>query len=124
LYESTVEQLIAVSASACASNPHRITRLVAPASVTVGPLFAHLADVELATIASHAWLHAFGVPPGMAARPMMQIGEGPSVGLIVLDREPNAIVAEALVSATLDVDCACILKSALDNCLTRPFRTG
>ena len=44
---------------------------------TVGALFAHLAGMELATVASHAWLHAFGVPRGLAVRPMVQHGKGP-----------------------------------------------
>ena len=38
---------------------------------TVGTLFAHLAGMELATVASHTWLYAFGVPQGLAARPMV-----------------------------------------------------
>jgi hypothetical protein len=48
---------------------------------TVGALFAHLAGLELATVASHTWLYAFGVPPGLAARPMVQSTEGAAVGL-------------------------------------------
>jgi DNA-binding transcriptional LysR family regulator len=91
---------------------------------TVGALFAHLADLELATVASHTWLHAFGVPVGLAARPMVQYGAGPAVGLIVLDREPNSIVAEALVSAATDVDFEGVLQSALDTWLTVPTPTG
>jgi hypothetical protein len=91
---------------------------------TVGALFAHLADMELATVASHAWLHAFGVPRGLAARPMVQNGKGPAVGLIVLDRKPNSIVAEALVAAATDVDFAGILQSALDNSLALPAPSG
>lgn len=84
---------------------------------TVGALFAHLAGLELATVASHTWLHAFGVPDGLAARPMVQSGEGPAVGLIVLEREPNSIVSEALVSAAAEVDFAGVLQSALDRWL-------
>ena len=87
---------------------------------TVGALFAHLAGLELATVASHTWLHAFGVPDGLAARPIVQNGEGPAVGLIVLDREPNSIVAEALVSAATEVDFATVLQSALDRWAHQP----
>jgi hypothetical protein len=90
----------------------------------VGALFAHLADVELATVASHTWLHAFGVPRGLAARPMVQNGAGPAVGLIVLDRKPNSIVAEALVAAATDVDFAGVLQSALDTWLGLPSPTA
>jgi DNA-binding transcriptional LysR family regulator len=91
---------------------------------TVGALFAHLADVELATVASHTWLHAFGVPRGLAARPMVQNGAGPAVGLIILDRKPNSIVAEALVAAATDVDFAGVLQSALDTWLGLPSPTA
>jgi DNA-binding transcriptional LysR family regulator len=81
---------------------------------TVGALFAHLTAGELATVASHTWLHAFGIPHGMAARPMKQAGAGPSIGLVVLDRKPNSIVAEALVSAATGVNFEVALHSALD----------
>jgi hypothetical protein len=91
---------------------------------TVGALFAHLAGMELATVASHAWLHAFGVPQGLAVRPMVQQGKGPSVGLIVLDREPNSIVAEALVSAAAEVDFTGVLQSALDTWLAVSYPSG
>jgi DNA-binding transcriptional LysR family regulator len=91
---------------------------------TVGTLFAHLAGMELATVASHTWLYAFGVPQGLAARPMVPNAEGPAVGLIVLDREPNSIVAEALVSAATEVDFAGVLQSALDTWLTRSNSSG
>jgi hypothetical protein len=60
----------------------------------------------------------------MAARPMMQYGDdGPAVGLIVLDREPNSIVAEALVSAAAEVDFVGVLQSALDRWFA-PATTG
>jgi DNA-binding transcriptional LysR family regulator len=84
---------------------------------TVGTLYAHLAGTGLATVASHTWLHAFGVPRGLAARPMAQNGDGPAVGLIVLDREPNSIVAQALVSAAAEIDFSGVLQSALDTWL-------
>jgi hypothetical protein len=51
-------------------------------------------------------------------------GDGPAVGLIVLDREPNSIVAEALVSAATEVDFAGVLQSALDSWLARPITLG
>ncbi|MBS1693373.1 MAG: LysR family transcriptional regulator [Actinobacteria bacterium] len=87
---------------------------------TVGALYAHLAASELATVASHTWLHAFGVPRGMAVRPMVRYGAGPAVGLIILDRRPTSIVAEALVAAAATVDFAAVLQSALDTQLGEP----
>ncbi|KUI35522.1 LysR family transcriptional regulator [Mycobacterium sp. GA-2829] len=73
---------------------------------TVGALYSHVTGLGLATIASHAWLHAFGVPPGFAVRPMADNGPGPTVGLVTLAREPNAIVAEALAGAAADAGIA------------------
>jgi DNA-binding transcriptional LysR family regulator len=81
---------------------------------TVGAIYAHLTNSDMATIASHAWLHGFGVPRGLAARPMVQDQPGPAVGLIVLDRELNSIVAQALVAAGSHADFSGTLRSALD----------
>jgi DNA-binding transcriptional LysR family regulator len=87
---------------------------------TVGAIYAHLTNSALATIASHTWLHGFGVPRGLGARPMVQDHPGAAVGLIVLDREPNSIVAQALVAAGLHADFTATLQSALDTWLTPP----
>jgi DNA-binding transcriptional LysR family regulator len=84
---------------------------------TVGALFAHLTGSEMATVASHTWLHAFGVPRGFVARPMVQAGQGPAVGLIVQDRKPNSIVAEAILAAAASTDFTTILQAALDRWL-------
>jgi DNA-binding transcriptional LysR family regulator len=86
---------------------------------TVGALYAHLTNSDLATVASHAWLHGFGVPPGLAIRHMVQHDLGPAVGLIVLDREPSSIVANALVAAGAHADFSGTLQSALDAWLIR-----
>jgi DNA-binding transcriptional LysR family regulator len=85
---------------------------------TVGALFAHLTTRELATIASTAWLTAFGVPEGLAVRPMVQRSPGPAVGLILLEREPNSIVADALRAAALELNLADVLDSTLDRWLS------
>jgi DNA-binding transcriptional LysR family regulator len=69
---------------------------------TVAALYAHLASMRLATIAVYTWVEAFGVPDGLAVRPMAQHEPGPWVGLIVLGRKPNSIIAEALLAAAAD----------------------
>ena len=70
---------------------------------TVAAIYAHLASLRLASVVAHTWLQAFGVPDGLAMRPMVDQGPGPPVGLIVLDREPNSLVAEALFAAAAEV---------------------
>jgi DNA-binding transcriptional LysR family regulator len=70
---------------------------------TVGALYTHMKTLQMASVVAHTWLDAFGMPDGLAMRPMVEQGPGPAVGLIVLDREPNSLVAQALLEAAADV---------------------
>lgn len=69
---------------------------------TVGALYTHMKTLRMASVVAHTWLDAFGMPDGLATRPMVEQGPGPAVGLIVLDREPNSLVAQALLDAAAD----------------------
>jgi DNA-binding transcriptional LysR family regulator len=69
---------------------------------TVGALYTHIKTLRMASVVAHTWLDAFGMPDGLAMRPMVEQGPGPAVGLIVLDREPNSLVAQALLEAAAD----------------------
>jgi DNA-binding transcriptional LysR family regulator len=69
---------------------------------TVGALYTHIKTMRMASVVAHTWLDAFGMPEGLAMRPMVEQGPGPAVGLIVLDREPNSLVAQALMDAAAD----------------------
>jgi hypothetical protein len=66
---------------------------------TVGALFAHISTLGLAAVACTTWLQTYGLPAGMSARPMAEIGPRPAVGLITLNRRPASIVAQALEAA-------------------------
>jgi DNA-binding transcriptional LysR family regulator len=66
---------------------------------TVGAIYAHLKTLRFGSVVAHTWQQAFGIPDGLATRPMVAREPGPTVGLIVLDREPNSLVAEALLAA-------------------------
>jgi DNA-binding transcriptional LysR family regulator len=80
---------------------------------TVGALYAHVATRRLPSIVAHTWLYAFGVPEGMCALPLTPIRPPPVVGLIVPDRQPLSIVADALIEALHDAG----LSDALDKSL-------
>ena len=80
---------------------------------SVDGLYAHVASRRLASIVAHTWLHAFGVPSGMCARPLREIRPRPVVGLIVPDREPASIVAEALVDVVTGADIGARLEEAV-----------
>jgi DNA-binding transcriptional LysR family regulator len=69
---------------------------------TVGALYTHMKTLRMGSVVAHTWLEAFGMPDGLAMRPMVEQGPGPAVGLIVLDREPNSLVAQALLDAAAD----------------------
>jgi DNA-binding transcriptional LysR family regulator len=69
---------------------------------TVGALYTHIKTLRMASVVAHTWLEAFGMPDGLAMRPMVERGPGPAVGLIVLDREPNSLVAQALLEAAAE----------------------
>ena len=71
---------------------------------TVDALYAHLAHSRRATIAAAAWLPQLGIPDGFTARPMAEHGPGPVIGLVVLDRYPTSIVAQALTEVVNDID--------------------
>ncbi|WP_304118695.1 LysR family transcriptional regulator [Mycolicibacterium bacteremicum] len=71
---------------------------------SVDALYAHLAGSARATIASTAWLPTLGLPQGFSARPMVQHGARPAIGLVVLDRVPASIVAAALVEVATGLD--------------------
>lgn len=86
---------------------------------TIAALYAHITSLQLASIVAHTWLQAFAVPKGMAVRPMVQREPGPWVGLIVLDREPDSIIAGALLSAATDPSVAEALAAS-----QREMKTG
>jgi DNA-binding transcriptional LysR family regulator len=73
---------------------------------TVAAIYAHVKTLRLASVVAHTWLQAFGMPQGLASRPMVAREPGPTVGLIVLDREPNSLVAEALFAAAVEAGAA------------------
>lgn len=83
-------------------------------AASVDALYAHLSHSGRATIASTAWLPRLGVPTGFAARPMVQHGPRPAIGLVVLDRAPASIVAAALVEVAGDVDLEAHIDAAWD----------
>lgn len=84
---------------------------------TVGAIYAHLTSGGFATIASHAWLHAFGVPDGMAVRPMTDNRDGPTVGVITLAREPESPVSAAVHTAAAETEMATVLEDGLQRWL-------
>ncbi|MGE0298970.1 hypothetical protein [Pseudonocardia sp.] len=53
------------------------------------------------------------MPPGMCVRRLADVRPRPAVGLIVPDREPRSLVADALVESVRAVDLAAALSEQL-----------
>ncbi|AWW36876.1 LysR family transcriptional regulator [Streptomyces cadmiisoli] len=75
---------------------------------SVAGLFAHVRTGRWAGIVPHAWLHVFGVPPGMRAVPLVEPAREVSVGLVTTARKPGSVMARALreLARSTDVEAA------------------
>lgn len=69
-------------------------------------LFAHARDAGLSSVMAHTWLHVFDVPEGLRTVPLVDPVVTPSIGLVTLDRDPEPMLARALldVAAGLDLE--------------------
>ncbi|MCW2915145.1 MAG: LysR family transcriptional regulator [Actinomycetia bacterium] len=65
---------------------------------SVSALYAHVRDGQWSSVVPHAWLRVFGVPAGMRVIPLVQPTAAQSVGLVVLDRDPEPVLARALLA--------------------------
>ncbi|PRY00010.1 LysR family transcriptional regulator [Allonocardiopsis opalescens] len=64
---------------------------------SVAALYAHVHDGRWAGVVPHAWLRVFGVPAGMRALPLVDPVASRPVGLVRPDRDPEPILARALL---------------------------
>ena len=71
---------------------------------SISTLFAHVRDGPWSSVMSHAWLHVFDVPAGMRAIPLVAPTTTRTIGLVWLDRDPEPILARALLAAAAEVD--------------------
>lgn len=105
-------------------NRRIIDRNFAEAGVTVTPaieadtvaaIYAHVATLRWSSVIAHAWLHVFGVPEGLRVVPLKRPRRAHQVGLVLADRDPEPMLARALLDATHRVD----LQAELDTLLQR-----
>jgi DNA-binding transcriptional LysR family regulator len=71
---------------------------------TVSAIYAHVAAMRLSTIIAHAWLHMFGVPEGMCLVALERPQRSYQVGLVLADRDPEPMLARALLDIARLVD--------------------
>ena len=85
---------------------------------TVSALYAHVATHHWSTVVAHAWLHLFGVPDGMRVIPMDVPRHTHRIGLVLTQREPQPMLARALVDVAGQVDVSGELDALLARHLT------
>jgi DNA-binding transcriptional LysR family regulator len=103
-------------------NRRILDRNLAEAGVTVQPsveadavsvLYAHVGTRRWSTVIAHAWLHMFGVPPGMRVIPMARPRRAHQVGLVLADRDPEPMLARALLDVVRELDVRAELNAVL-----------
>jgi hypothetical protein len=103
-------------------NRRILDRYFAEAGVTVLPsveadavsvLYAHVGTHRWSTVIAHAWLHMFGVPAGMRVIPMARPARTHQVGLVLADRDPEPMLARALLDVAREVDVRAELTAVL-----------
>ncbi len=77
---------------------------------SISTLFAHVRDGPWSSVMAHAWLHVFDVPRGMRAIPLVAPATTRTIGLVWLDRDPEPILARALLEVAAGVDLELALK--------------
>lgn len=71
---------------------------------SISTMFAHVRDGHWSSVISHAWLHVFDVPAGMRVIPLVQPTTTSTIGLVWPDRDPESILARALLDVASGVD--------------------
>ncbi len=77
---------------------------------SISTLFAHVRDGPWSSVMAHTWLHLFDVPLGMKAIPLVSPRTTRTIGLVWLDRDPEPILARALLDVATGVDLEEVLK--------------
>ena len=73
---------------------------------SIETLISHVRDGPWSSVMALAWLHGSDLPPGMKAIPLVKPAAIRTVGLVWLDRDPEPILARALleIARRLDVE--------------------
>lgn len=110
--------------SASMQNRRILDRNFAEAGVTVAPaveadtvsaIYAHVATGRWSSVIAHAWLYLFGVPTGLKVVPLTRPRLANQVGLVLADRDPEPMLARAMLDASRRVD----MQAELDHLLKK-----
>ena len=88
----------------------------------VEAIYAHVDTMRLSSVIVHAWLHMFGVPDGMRLVPLQRPQRSCQVGLVLADRDPEPMLARALLDIAPLVDMPGELNRAVRRHRRNPLR--
>ncbi len=77
---------------------------------SISTLVAHVHDGPWSSIVAQPWLRLFSIPPGLRAIPLVSPHAERVIGLVALDRDPQPLVARALLDLAPSID----VQAALD----------
>lgn len=80
---------------------------------SISTLYAHVRDGTWSAVMAHTWLHLFGVPAALRAIPLVKPETTRSIGLVVRSREPEPLLARALLDVAAGLDLEAALEPAL-----------
>ena len=94
---------------------------------SISTLYAHVRDGGWSSVIAHAWLHVFELPAGLRAIPLVEPETTRSIGLVVLDRDPEPLLARALLDVAAGLDLEAALepgRTYLPRSITSPETSG
>ncbi len=80
---------------------------------SVSALYSHVREGGWSAVIPHAWLYLFGVPKGTRAVSLSQPEMTKGIGLVIHDRDPEPILARALLDIAHRVDMQAVLDGLL-----------
>ena len=93
----------------------QIAALLAAADLAdLSTLYAQVHDGNLSAVVAHPWLHQYGIPPGLRAIPLVEPEQTHSVGLVLLDQDPEPLLARALRDSASASDIASAIDAAAE----------
>jgi DNA-binding transcriptional LysR family regulator len=80
---------------------------------SISTLYSHVREGKLSAVVAHAWLHQHGLPAGMRAVPLVEPERTHQIGLVFLDRDPEPLLARALIDTARELDVQRIVDTPL-----------
>ena len=79
---------------------------------SISSLYAQVRDGNLSAVVAQPWLHQYGIPEHLRAIPLVEPVRSHSVGLVMLDQDPEPLLARALRGVAAEHEIAAAFDAA------------